>query len=56
MLEYLQNNSVEIVAIIGAVVTLASLIANLTPSETDNKIVEKISGIVNLLALNIKKK
>lgn len=56
MIEYLQNNAVELVAIFGAVVTLASLIANLTPTETDNKIVEKIAKVVNLLALNIKKK
>lgn len=56
MLEYLQTNAVEIVAIVGAVVAVASLIANLTPTDTDNKIIAKISALVDILALNLKKK
>lgn len=56
MIEYLQTNAVELIAIVGAVVTVASLIANLTPTDADNKIVSRIAAIIDLLALNIRKK
>lgn len=38
-----------------AVIAAASAIANVTPSDSDNKIVATISGIVNSIALNFKK-
>ena len=37
------------------IVAAASLIANLTPNETDNKWLERISKFINALALNFKK-
>lgn len=48
-------NASEIIAIITAIVTVASMIANLTPTETDNKIIAAITRVINLLGLNIKK-
>lgn len=41
--------------ILTGIVTVASLIANLTPTDHDNVIVAGISKVVNLLALNLKK-
>ena len=38
-----------------AVVTAASAVANLTPTDSDNKVVNWISKVVNSLALNLKK-
>lgn len=37
------------------IVAGASLLANLTPTDTDNKFLEKISKFINALALNFKK-
>jgi len=48
----------KIITIIQAaamIVAAASLLANLTPGETDNKVIEKISKFINALALNFKK-
>ena len=56
MIAFIQAHADELIAIITGIVTVASLIANLTPGETDNKVVEKISKLVNVLALNLKKK
>lgn len=44
-----------LVQIVTAVVTVASLIANLTPTDHDNALVAKLSKLVNMLALNLKK-
>jgi hypothetical protein len=52
---WVMANGVTLIAILGGIVTVASMIANLTPTETDNKIVAKVAGLVNLLALNFKK-
>lgn len=41
--------------IVTGIVTVASLIANLTPTDHDNALVDKASKLVNLLALNLKK-
>lgn len=54
-MEWIQENWVNITAVIGAVVTLASLIVKLTPSDTDDAVLEKIIGVLNVLALNPKK-
>lgn len=56
MIDFIQTNQEALVQIVLATVALASLIANLTPTESDNKIVAKLSAIVNFLALNFKKK
>lgn len=44
----------SIFGIVTAVVTLASAIANVTKTDADNKVVARISQIVNVLALNFK--
>ena len=56
MIDFIQTNQEALVQIVLATVALASLIANLTPTESDNKIVAKLSAVVNFLALNFKKK
>ena len=55
MIEFLTENWEGIIAAITAVVTAASAIANLTKTESDNKVIAKIGKFVNLLALNFKK-
>jgi formaldehyde-activating enzyme involved in methanogenesis len=55
MLEYLQLHWADIIAAVTAVVTAASLIANLTPTDADNKVLAVISKFIHMLALNFKK-
>ena len=55
MNEYIQTNSETLIAIITGVVTIASLVASLTPTPKDDTIVGKIYKFVDLLALNIGK-
>ena len=40
---------------ITGIIAAASVIANLTPSESDNKFIAKLTKAIPLLALNIKK-
>jgi hypothetical protein len=54
-MEWIQENWVNITAIIGGTVTLASLIVKLTPSTTDDAVLDKIISVLNALALNPKK-
>lgn len=35
------------------VISIAALVAALTPSETDNKVIAQIRAVVNMLGLNI---
>jgi hypothetical protein len=56
MLEYILSHAMELITIGTSVVTAASLIANMTPNTTDDKIVGYLSKGINLLALNWKKK
>ena len=46
----------SIIAVVTGVVTVASLIANLTPNDTDNKIIAVVAKAVDFLALNFKPK
>ena len=55
MLDYLIQNAEKLVVALTALVTFASALANLTPTDTDNKIVSALSKLINVLALNIKK-
>ena len=50
MIEFIQGNWEGIMLILTSLVTLASAIAALTPTEKDDKIVSKI---VNVFALNV---
>lgn len=54
-MEWITQNWPQLLEIITAIVTIASLVANLTPTETDNKIVAYIVRAVNLLGFNLKK-
>lgn len=48
--------TLETIIIIGtSIVTAASAIANITPTETDNRIIGWISKVIHALALNFRK-
>ena len=53
-MEWLIANWVDITAIIGGVVFVASIIAKLTPTEVDDNIVGKVIILLDKLALNNK--
>ena len=56
MIQYITNHYVEILAIIGTVLTLANLIARLTPTKKDDTIIEiirrKFESLSNLFLPN----
>ena len=52
IIEFIKANSVEMLAIWGCIITLASLIVKLTPNKTDDKVWGTILKILNALALN----
>jgi len=54
-MEFITNNYVAIMAIIGSIVTTASLIVKLTPTPKDDEVLAKVMAIINVLALNPKK-
>lgn len=43
----------NVIAVVTAVVTLASVIAAITPTDKDNKFIAKVMGLVNALAVNV---
>jgi len=53
--DYVMQNSVELVAILGSIVACASAIAALTPTPKDDAWVAKVYKIVDWLALNVGK-
>lgn len=55
-IKFVTENSETLVAIVTGIVTVASLVANLTPSVKDDGWVAKVSKWVDYLALNFKKK
>jgi hypothetical protein len=54
-MQWIFEHAGDLFGIISAVVSVASLVANMTPTESDNKIVEKVGKAVHFLALNWKK-
>ena len=52
-INYVLENKETLLQIITGVVTLASLIAALTPNDSDNRWVAKINTAVSWLAINI---
>lgn len=57
MLEFIVTNATGILLVITSAIALASAIANLTPTDADNKVIAKISSFVDMIALNwVKKK
>ena len=55
MIQYITENKEEILQIAASVIAVASLIATMTPNESDNKWVNRISAVVSWLALNVGK-
>lgn len=46
-INFIQNHYDELLAIIGGIVSIATIIVGITPTDKDNKVLEKI---INLLA------
>ena len=55
MIQYITENKEELLQIVASVIAVASLIATMTPNESDNKWVNRISSVVSCLALNVGK-
>ena len=53
-MEWITANLTDIIAIITGIITVASIIAKLTPTEIDNKVVGKILQVIDFLAINNK--
>ena len=51
MINWLQANWKDVLAIIGGVVTVASIIVKLTPTQKDDSVLEKIIKILAALSL-----
>ena len=54
-LTWVSDNKEAIIGTLTGVVTVASLIATMTPNDSDNKWVARASKVVSWLALNIGK-
>ncbi len=52
---WITDNKESVIGVLTGIVTVASIVATLTPNESDNKIVAKFSKVVSWLALNIGK-
>ena len=55
MIQYITENKEELLQSVASVIAVASLIATMTPNESDNKWVNRISSVVSWLALNVGK-
>tara|TARA_R100001510_G_C7570656_1_gene147186 strand:+ start:298 stop:477 length:180 start_codon:yes stop_codon:yes gene_type:complete len=55
MIEYITENVDSLLQIAASVIAVASLVATLTPNESDNKWVSRISSVISWLALNVGK-
>ncbi len=55
ILDYVMQNSVELVAILGSIVACASAICALTPTPADDAWCKKLYTVVEWLALNVGK-
>ncbi len=52
-MDWIAANYVQIFNVVTAVIAAASAISALTPSDADNRLVAKIKGLVDFLALNV---
>ena len=52
-MEFVTENYKEILEIVAYVIAIASVVANITPNESDNAIVAKLRALANGLGLNI---
>lgn len=55
VLNWFTENKEQVIAVITGIVTVASIIATMTPNDSDNKIVAKANKVVSWLALNVGK-
>ena len=55
MIQYITANAEQLLQIAASVIAVASLVATMTPNESDNKWVQRISGVISWLALNVGK-
>ena len=55
MIEYITESAEQLLQIAASVIAVASLVATMTPNESDNKWVQRISGVISWLALNVGK-
>ena len=55
MIQYITENAEELLQIAASVIAVASLVATMTPNESDNNWVQRISGVISWLALNVGK-
>jgi len=55
-MDWLIENWAGLLTALTAIIAAASAVANLTKTESDNKAVAAVSKVVNVLALNLKKK
>ena len=55
MIEYITENVDTLLQIVASVIAVASLVATLTPNESDNKWVSRASAVISWLALNVGK-
>jgi len=53
MIQYIIENSEQLLQIVASVIAVASLIATMTPNESDNKWVARVSRVVSWMALNV---
>lgn len=56
IVNYIYSNADTLVAIVTGIVTVASLVSNMIPGESENKYIAYAQKAVNWLALNLKKK
>lgn len=52
IIEFIKANYVDILAIWGCIITIASIIVKLTPNKTDDKVWDFVLKVLNALALN----
>jgi hypothetical protein len=55
MIQDITENAEQLLQIAASVIAVASLVATMTPNESDNKWVQRISGVISWLALNVGK-
>ena len=55
MIQSITENAEQLLQIAASVIAVASLVATMTPNESDNKWVQRISGVISWLALNVGK-
>lgn len=55
VVSYITNNWQDMMLIVTTIVTVASLIAKMTPTKADDVIVDKVIGFLNILAINKKR-